>query len=81
MIFDIDKIKTESDYAGHFFVLVKVGENLLQQVHSESLANLVKTLKQVKRNYLGITDEDMTKVWEGVDPYGDDDEIEGQTNI
>jgi hypothetical protein len=52
IILDFNEIKSENTFAGYFYVLVKVGESLLQQIDSESLADLVKSLKQVKKNYI-----------------------------
>ena len=50
--FDTEAIKTEQTFAGYFYMLTKIGENLLQQVPSETLRDLVLSLKTVKRNYI-----------------------------
>ena len=52
MIFDTDQIKNESDFAGLFYVLVKVGETLVRQGCNESLLSLVLALGVIKKSYL-----------------------------
>ena len=52
MMFDTDDIKTENDFAGLFYVLVKVGENLVRQGYNESLLGLVLALGVIKRNHI-----------------------------
>ena len=55
--FDTEDIKTEETFAGYFFMLVKLGENLLQQVPSKTLEDLVLSLKTAKRHYIVATRE------------------------
>jgi len=52
MIFDTDDIQTENDFAGYFYVLVKVGENLVRQGYNESLLSLVLALGVIKKSYI-----------------------------
>lgn len=53
--FDTEAISTEQSFAGYFFMLTKIGENLLQQVPSETLRDLVLSLKAIKRHYIAAT--------------------------
>jgi len=52
MIFDTDDIKTQNDFEGLFYVLVKVGENLVRQTYNESLLSLVLALGIVKKGHI-----------------------------
>lgn len=54
--FNTEDIDTEETFAGYFFMLVKIGENLLQQVPSKTLQDLVLSLKTVKRHYIATTE-------------------------
>ena len=77
MLVDAENIKNEQDYFIALLLLEKVGQKLLRetpfQAVDSKLRDLVKSLENVKRNYLGVTKEDMEKIHEGVDPYNDEE--------
>lgn len=50
----LGEIRTETSFAGNLFLLIKMGENLLREVPSETLKDLVLSLKTVKRNYIRL---------------------------
>jgi len=79
LLVDIENIKNEQDYFIALMLLETLGRKLLRETPFQfadvKFKNLVKSLGNVKRNYLGITKEDMEKIHEGVDPYnGEEDE-------
>jgi hypothetical protein len=76
MLVDVDNIKNEKDYFIALLLLEKVGQKLLRETPFQAISprfrDLVKSLGNVKRNYLGVTKEDMEKIHEGVDPEEDE---------
>jgi hypothetical protein len=81
MIFDTDDIKTEQDFVDGLFMLTRIGGNLLQQIPSKNLRDLVLSLQIVKRHYLIARDNG--KVGDDINliVIGEDDETEGQADI
>ena len=76
LLVDVENIKNEQDYFIALLLLEKVGQKLLRETPFQAVdskfRDLVKSLENVKRNYLGITKKDMEKIHEGVDPEEDD---------
>jgi len=76
---DTSQINTEKDFFVAFLVIEKVGQRLLRETPFQAVdskfRDLVKSLENVKRNYLGITQADTEIIHEGVDPYnGEEDD-------